>query len=163
MSNKVTKAELAEFKKNKESVKEFSNGEVTVFWQPELCIHSANCLIGLPAVFNSKKKPWINVHASNSKEIMRIVDTCPSRALVHLKSSKFVTSKPRATVKKKAKFARVQILKNGPALITGNFIVRDTKKKKIKIENEVAAICRCGGSKKKPFCDGSHQTVGFKD
>jgi hypothetical protein len=94
---------------------------------------------------------------------MRIVDTCPSRALVHLKSSKFVTSKPRATVKKKAKFARVQILKNGPALITGNFIVRDTKKKKIKIENEVAAICRCGGSKKKPFCDGSHQTIGFKD
>ncbi len=48
MSNKVTKAELAEFKKNKESVKEFSNGEVTVYWQSELCIPSANCPIGLP-------------------------------------------------------------------------------------------------------------------
>jgi uncharacterized Fe-S cluster protein YjdI len=107
MSNKVTKAELSEFKKNKETVNEFSNGEVTVFWQPELCIHSANCLIGLPAVFNSKKKPWINVHASNTKEIMKIIDTCPSRALLYLKSSKFVTSKPRATVKKKAKLPRV--------------------------------------------------------
>jgi len=163
MANKVTKAELSEFKKNKESVKEFSNGEVTVYWQPDLCIHSANCLIGLPEVFNTKKKPWINVHASNTKDIMKIIDTCPSRALLYLKSSKFVTSKPRATVKKKSKFARVQILKNGPVLITGNFIVRDPRKKKIKIENEVVALCRCGGSKKKPFCDGTHQTIGFKD
>ncbi|MEI7501311.1 MAG: (4Fe-4S)-binding protein, partial [Bacteroidota bacterium] len=162
MSHKVTKTELSEFKKNNETVKEFTNGEITVFWQPELCIHSANCLIGLPEVFNSKKKPWINVHASNSKEIMKTIDTCPSRALLYLKSPKFITSKPRSTSKKKAKFARVQILKNGPALITGNFIVRDIRKKKIKIENEVAAICRCGGSKNKPFCDGSHLIIGFK-
>jgi uncharacterized Fe-S cluster protein YjdI len=163
MANKVTKAELVEFKKNKDTVKEFSNGEVTVYWKSELCIHSANCLIGSPEVFNSKKKPWINVHASNSKDIMKVIDTCPSRALTYLKSTKFVTSKPRATVKMKSKYARVQILKNGPALITGNFIVRDAKKKKIKIDNEVAAICRCGASKKKPFCDGSHQKVGFTD
>ncbi|MDD4554414.1 MAG: (4Fe-4S)-binding protein [Bacteroidales bacterium] len=163
MSNKVTKTELSEFKKNLESIKEFSNGEITVFWREKLCIHSANCLIGLPAVFNSKKRPWINIHASDSKEIMHIVDTCPSRALTYLKSNKFITSKPRAKPKKKAKFARVQILKNGPVLITGNFIVRDHKKKKIKIDNEVTTICRCGGSKKKPFCDGTHQVIGFKD
>jgi|APMed6443717190_1056831.scaffolds.fasta_scaffold70547_2 uncharacterized Fe-S cluster protein YjdI len=163
MSNKVTKAELAEFKKNKETVKEYSNGEVTVFWRSELCIHSANCLIGLPEVFNTRKRPWINVHASDSKEIMKIIDTCPSRAITYLKSTKFVTSKPRKSVKLKSKFARVQILKDGPALVTGNFIIRDSKKKKIKIENEVAAICRCGASKKKPFCDGSHLAVGFKD
>ncbi|MFZ4521999.1 MAG: (4Fe-4S)-binding protein [Bacteroidales bacterium] len=163
MSSKVTKTELSEFKTNKDSVKEFSNGEVTVYWKAELCIHSANCLIGLPGVFNSKKKPWINVHAATSKEIMKAVDTCPSRALTYLKSTKFVTSKPRATAKMKSKFARVHILKNGPALITGNFILRDSKKKKIQVDNEVAAICRCGGSKKKPFCDGSHQAIGFTD
>jgi uncharacterized Fe-S cluster protein YjdI len=163
MSNKVTKAELADFKKNRESVKEYSNGEVTVFWKSELCIHSANCLIGLPEVFNSKKKPWINIHASNSKDIMKAVDACPSRALTYLKSTKFVISKPRAKPKKKAKYARIQILKNGPALVTGNFIVRDAKKKKVRIENEVAALCRCGASKKKPFCDGSHQAIGFTD
>ncbi|MCK9204181.1 MAG: (4Fe-4S)-binding protein [Bacteroidales bacterium] len=163
MSNKVTKTELSGFKDDKEGVKEFSNGEITIFWQPELCIHSANCLIGLPSVFNTKKKPWINVHASNSKTIMRIVDTCPSRALTYLKSTKFIISKPRKTVKKSSKFARVQITKNGPALITGNFIIRDSNKKKIKLNNEVAAICRCGGSGNKPFCDGTHQVIGFTD
>jgi uncharacterized Fe-S cluster protein YjdI len=163
MANKVTKAEHSEFKKNKDTVKEFSNGEVTVYWKADLCIHSANCLISLPSVFNSKKKPWINVHAAGSKEIMKAVDACPSRALTYLKSTKFVTSKPRATPKMKSKFARVQILKNGPALVTGNFIVRDAQKKKIQIDTEVVALCRCGGSKKKPFCDGSHQSIGFTD
>jgi uncharacterized Fe-S cluster protein YjdI len=163
MSNKVTKSELSEFKSDEEAIKEFSNGEITVFWRADRCIHSANCLIGLPEVFNSKKRPWINIHASNSKEIMHIVDTCPSRALTYLKSNKLITSKPRAKPKKKAKFARIQILKNGPVLITGNFIVRDHKKKKIKIDNEVTTLCRCGGSKKKPFCDGTHQVIGFKD
>lgn len=163
MANKVTKAELAEFKKNKEAVREFTNGEVTVYWKSDLCIHSANCLIRLPEVFNSKKKPWINIHAANSKDIMKTVDTCPSRALTYLKSTKFVTSKPRATTKMKPKFARIHVLKNGPVLVTGNFIVRDSQKKKIQIENEVVALCRCGGSKKKPFCDGTHQTIGFTD
>jgi uncharacterized Fe-S cluster protein YjdI len=163
MANKVTKTELAEIKRNKENIKEYSNGEITVFWQAEKCIHSANCLIGHPDVFSPKKKPWINVHAASSKEIMKVIDTCPSRALTYLKSTKFVTSKPRETPKKKAKFARVQILKNGPALITGNFIVRDAKKKKVKIDGEVTAICRCGGSKKKPFCDGTHVSIGFTD
>lgn len=163
MTNKVTKSELTEFKKNKETIKEYGNGEITVFWKAELCIHSANCLIGLPEVFNTRKRPWINVHASESKEIMKIVDTCPSRALTYLKSNKFVTSKPRKSPKMKTKFARIQILKDGPALITGNFIIRDAKKKKVKVENEVAAICRCGASKKKPFCDGAHLAIGFKD
>jgi uncharacterized Fe-S cluster protein YjdI len=163
MTNKVTKAELEWYRTNKEVIKDYSNGEITVFWHPELCIHSANCLIGLPEVFNTKKRPWINVHASNSKEIMKIIDTCPSRALTYLKSTKFITSKPRKSSKKKSKFARIQILKNGPLLVTGNFIIRDQKKKKVKITNEVAALCRCGASLKKPFCDGAHQTTGFTD
>ena len=60
MSNKVTKSELADFRNDPEAVKEYSNGEITVYWKSELCIHSANCLIGLPEVFNSKKKPWIS-------------------------------------------------------------------------------------------------------
>jgi uncharacterized Fe-S cluster protein YjdI len=163
MSNKVTKVELTEYKKNKESVKEYTNGEITVFWKSELCIHSANCLLGMPRVFNSRKKPWINLAGADSKEIMKTVDSCPSRALTYLKSTTFRIQKPRKTKKQAPKFARVQILKDGPALITGNFIVRDAKKKKIRLESEVAAICRCGHSAKKPFCDGSHLIKGFKD
>jgi uncharacterized Fe-S cluster protein YjdI len=163
MSNKVTKAELSEFKKDKDNVKEFSNGEVTVYWRANLCIHSANCLMGMPRVFNTKRKPWINVTGADSKEIMKTVDSCPSRALTYLKSTSFTIRKKRKVKPKAPKFAKVQILKNGPALVTGNFIIRDSNKKKIKISSPVAALCRCGASRKKPFCDGSHLSVGFTD
>lgn len=163
MANKITKEELNDLRMNPDKGRKFTNGEITVFWIPDRCIHSANCLIGLPDVFNSRKQPWINVHAANSKEIVKVIDTCPSRALLYQKSPKFLTTKPKKSIHKKTKFARVQILRNGPALITGNFIIRDPEKKKIKIEHEVAALCRCGASKKKPFCDGSHQKAGFRD
>jgi uncharacterized Fe-S cluster protein YjdI len=163
MSNKVTKAELSEIKKDKDNVKQYSNGEITVYWNAELCIHSANCLIGMPRVFNSRKKPWINVTGADSKEVMKTVDSCPSRALTYLKSTTFRVRKARKTKKLTPKFAKVQILKDGPLLVTGNFIMRDFKKKKIRIVSPVAALCRCGGSKKKPFCDGAHLALGFKD
>ena len=163
MSNKVTKVELSEFKKDKDNVKEFSNGEITVYWKADLCIHSANCLMGMPRVFNNKRKPWINVTGADSKKIMKTVDSCPSRALTYLKSTSFTIRKKRKIKKQAPKFAKVQILKDGPALVTGNFIIRDPDKKKIRISSPVAAICRCGGSKKKPFCDGSHLALGFKD
>ena len=163
MSNKVTKSELSEFRKDKDNVKEYTNGEITVFWKADMCIHSANCLMGMPRVFNSKRKPWINLAGADSKEIMKTVDTCPSRALTYLKSTTFTIRKPRKKKKAAPKFAKVQILKDGPALVTGNFIIRDSKKKKIRVESSVAALCRCGGSRRKPFCDGSHLSLGFKD
>jgi len=163
MSNKVTKAELAVFKKDTENIKEYSNGEITVFWKADACIHSANCLMGLPSVFNTKKRPWINMTGANTREIIKTVDTCPSRALTYLKSTTFRLRNSKKHKKSTGKFARVQILKNGPAVVSGNFILRDSNKKKIRINSEVAAICRCGGSKKKPFCDGSHLELGFKD
>lgn len=163
MANKITRSELTEYRNNKEHIREYSNGEVTVFWNSDLCIHSANCLIGLPDVFDTQKRPWINIHGSSSKEIMKVVDTCPSRALTYLKSNKFVTARPRKSTKKRSKFARIQILKDGPMLVSGNFLIRDAQKKKIKVENKLAALCRCGSTKKKPFCDGSHHKAGFKD
>jgi uncharacterized Fe-S cluster protein YjdI len=161
MSNKVTKAELAETRKGKSSVKEYSNGEVSVFWRADLCIHSANCLIGLPGVFNNAKRPWIDIKGASTKEIIRTVNTCPSRALTFLKNSR-----TKAQIRKKSstttpKFARIQILKDGPILITGNYIIRDANKKKIRVKTGTAALCRCGASKTKPFCDGNHLAERF--
>lgn len=164
MSNKVTKAELEEMKQKVGKSKSYYNDEITVFWRPERCIHSANCLVGLPGVFDSSERPWINIRGASSKEIIKTVDTCPSRALLHLKNANFPLRKRRKKLNKVTpKFARVQILKNGPAIISGNFVLRDSSKKKIKLQTEKAAICRCGASLKKPFCDGTHLSIGFKD
>ena len=163
MSNKVTKIELDEMKQNKGGSKSYKNDDITVFWRPELCIHSANCLVGLPGVFDSSERPWVNIRGASSKEIIRTIDTCPSRALLYLKNVNFSLRRTRKKSKKLPKFARIQILKDGPAIISGNFILRDPDRKKIHLETEKAAICRCGASNKKPLCDGTHLTIGFKD
>lgn len=61
--------------------KKYSNGEVTVIWKPELCIHSGICARGLPGVFDPKRKPWVDVWAASSQEIVDQVKRCPSGAL----------------------------------------------------------------------------------
>lgn len=65
---------------------EFTNGEVTVVWQSELCTHSANCVKNLPSVFQPGEKPWIKVSEATSDEIMNTIDKCPSGALSYRKN-----------------------------------------------------------------------------
>ena len=48
----------------------YSNGEVTIVWQPELCIHSGSCVRGLPEVFKPKEKPWITPEGSTTEKII---------------------------------------------------------------------------------------------
>lgn len=61
--------------------KEYTNGEVTVVWKQDLCIHSANCVKGLPNVFDPKARPWINIKGATTDEIVAQVKKCPSGAL----------------------------------------------------------------------------------
>jgi uncharacterized Fe-S cluster protein YjdI len=67
---------------------EYTNGEITVVWQPDHCIHSANCVKNLPAVFKPQEKPWIRVENASSEEIMNAIDKCPSGALSYRKNEK---------------------------------------------------------------------------
>ncbi|MBK9454560.1 MAG: (4Fe-4S)-binding protein [Chitinophagales bacterium] len=59
----------------------YTNGEVTIIWQPKLCSHSGNCVRGLPQVFNSKIRPWINPQGADTAQIIEQVKKCPSGAL----------------------------------------------------------------------------------
>ena len=61
--------------------REYTNGEITVLWQPDLCVHCEKCFIGLPKVFNPKLRPWVDIKAASTEEIKRQVEECPSKAL----------------------------------------------------------------------------------
>ena len=61
--------------------KEYSNGEVTIVWQPGLCQHSGICVKTLPKVYNPKERPWIKPENAASEEIIVQVASCPSGAL----------------------------------------------------------------------------------
>ena len=60
---------------------EYSNGEITIVWQPNLCQHSGICVKTLPQVYNPKERPWIKIQNASSAELMAQVDMCPSGAL----------------------------------------------------------------------------------
>lgn len=59
----------------------YSNGEISVEWRPELCIHCQACINGLPQVFDLNKRPWVNIHGATTEEIRKQVTECPSAAL----------------------------------------------------------------------------------
>ena len=132
----------------------YKNEEIKVFWKPEICIHSAKCVDGLPAVFDVEKKPWVNVNVASAKEIIATIDMCPSKALSYSKEGGSIEQSTD-------KLLELNVMKNGPLLVSGPFCVKDADGKIIK-EGNKAALCRCGASAKKPFCDGTHKQIGFE-
>jgi uncharacterized Fe-S cluster protein YjdI len=62
--------------------KEYSNGIVTIKWDPDKCIHSGICKNGLPHIFKPMEKPWIQMGDTNSETIVEQVKKCPSGALL---------------------------------------------------------------------------------
>lgn len=65
----------------KEIVKQYSNGELTVVWKPGLCIHSGICVKTLPQVYNTKERPWIKPENASTEKLMEQIRKCPSGAL----------------------------------------------------------------------------------
>lgn len=65
----------------KEIIKEYTNGEVTVVWKPNVCVHSTKCWRSLPGVFDPRKRPWVNMEGGATEEIIKTVSNCPSGAL----------------------------------------------------------------------------------
>ena len=61
--------------------KDYSNGEITIKWQPKLCQHAAVCVKTLPKVYNPKASPWIAIENASSLELKSQINRCPSGAL----------------------------------------------------------------------------------
>ncbi|MDR0370677.1 MAG: CDGSH iron-sulfur domain-containing protein [Prevotellaceae bacterium] len=70
-------------------------------------------------------------------------------------------SHKKETGEKASEWISVEIIENGPLYLFGNVRIKD-KRKEETIREEKAAFCRCGASRDKPFCDGSHLKINFK-
>jgi uncharacterized Fe-S cluster protein YjdI len=133
--------------------KEYSNGEVTVVWEAEKCIHSAICAKGLPKVFQPKDRPWIKIDAENTQAIVNQVKQCPSGALsFYMNAEGDKTSESMET--------KIEVVEDGPLLVYGTLKVTH-KDGKQETKNRTTAFCRCGLSNNKPFCDGTHVKQNF--
>jgi len=135
--------------------KKYSNGEVTIVWQPHLCIHSGICAQGLPAVFRPQERPWIKVDEAKTEDLVNQVKNCPSGALSYFMNNE--ENKEAESMETK-----VEVIPNGPLLVYGTLKVTDAAGNST-TKNKTTAFCRCGQSQNKPYCDGSHIKADFQD
>ncbi len=131
----------------------YEGADVTVYYSPFLCSHAAECGKRLKSVFNSKEKPWIQPDNGSVEDIMEVVRACPSGALQASKpggrAAQEVGDAPRVAVEPDGPY-RVEAV----ALSDGAFSDNASEEKYV--------LCRCGQSKNKPFCDGSHGAAGWQ-
>ena len=134
--------------------KTYADERIEVDWEPRLCIHTRECVRRLGAVFDPERRPWIDVSGAEADEIAETILACPTGALHFRRLDGGPQEEPEDPPK-------VVPRTNGPLFLRGRFRIEDPDGNLLR-EDTRLALCRCGASGNKPFCDGSHLRIGFK-
>jgi len=128
----------------RDSVKSYRGSEITVTFAARRCLHFAECLRGLPEVFDVQARPWVRPDNADAATVADVVQRCPSGALHYIRRDGIEEIPPAPTV--------VTTVENGPVLLHGDLEMsglggqwRETR----------VALCSCGGSARRPFCDNA--------
>jgi CDGSH-type Zn-finger protein/uncharacterized Fe-S cluster protein YjdI len=128
---------------------------IDVQWNGHLCIHIGECGRAKGELFTGGRKPWCQPDLASDEEVEDVVKRCPTGALTYQykDDSKREEASSRNTV---------HVAYNGPLYFKGDLAI-DADTSDAPGLAFRAALCRCGQSKNKPFCDNSHEAAGFKD
>jgi uncharacterized Fe-S cluster protein YjdI len=129
---------------------------VEVTWEPRLCTHAAECLRGAPEVFRARARPWIRLEGADPAHVAEVVARCPTGAL-HARRTDGAPQEEETLTG-----VEIRVDPGGPLLVHGKVTVLDAEGKPYR-EDVRLALCRCGASRRKPFCDGTHRLIGFED
>ena len=134
------------------AIKEYAGGQITIHDNRSVCAHAGYCTDRSPNVFRMKKEPWIEPDGDRADKTVATIKMCPSGALSY--------SINRAAQQTESTMPCIRILKDGPYFVTGGPQLICDRAPHIA---ERYTLCRCGASRNKPYCDGSHWNSGFKD
>jgi CDGSH-type Zn-finger protein len=131
----------------------YSGAQITINDNRAICAHTGFCTDELERVFASGRKPWIDSDAATVDEIAATVRKCPSGALSYtLDGVEYAGDSGDATI---------TVSKDGPYFVAGSIeLVHPGPHGPSAVR---FALCRCGQSSNKPFCDGTHWDAGFRD
>ena len=132
----------------------YAGKSITIFDNRGICSHAGFCTDRLKTVFRMNAEPWIDPDAASVAQIIAAIEKCPSGALDYARDG--VEALP---LKREA---MVTITNDGPYAVTGS-VELEAVAFGDGASKEHYTLCRCGGSKNKPFCDGTHWHIGFKD
>ena len=123
-------------------------------WDGRLCIHIGECGRAKGELFVGGRNPWCVPDLAEEDEVVDVVERCPSGALTYVRKDG-VTETPsdRNTV---------TVSNNGPLYFHGELEIKGAPEDMPGVATR-AALCRCGQSKNKPFCDNSHESAAFSD
>ncbi len=133
---------------------DYKGRRITIHDNRSICAHAGYCTDGLAAVFKYGAEPWIDPDGADVDAIVATIGRCPSGALSYSIDGIEQAGPERVPA--------IAVTKDGPyAIVGGVSLVGPDFAKGASPEHYT--LCRCGASKNKPFCDGSHWSVGFKD
>ena len=135
-----------------QKIHEYEGEEITLTYDSNRCIHAAECVNSLPSVFDPDKKPWIQVDNDSAEKVKEAVHHCPTGALQYHEADEDEKPSRKNTI---------TIGPDGPLYLRGNIEIQNAEGETI-LEDTRVAMCRCGESENKPFCDNSHKDIDFK-
>ncbi|MDH3228932.1 MAG: CDGSH iron-sulfur domain-containing protein [Alphaproteobacteria bacterium] len=127
---------------------------ITIHDNRAICAHAGVCTDRLSSVWRMNEEPWIDADGASVEAIMEVIRACPSGALSYSVDGAEGMSPAAEPV--------IRVSKDGPYHVTGGVELADAAWGE-GASRDRYTLCRCGASKNKPFCDGSHWDVGFKD
>lgn len=118
------------------------------------CIHVGECVRGNSAVFDPENRPWVQPDAASADEVAKIIERCPTGALTYERLDGGAAEAPTSE-------NTVRLSADGPVYLEGELEITLTDGTVETLAR--AALCRCGASQNKPFCDGRHAKADFQD
>lgn len=132
-----------------DGVENVEGSALTLKFESKRCIHARHCVLGQPGVFKANVQgPWLDPDAASVEGLVTVAHMCPSGAIRY-------TRKDGGADESAPPVNLVQIRENGPLGLRAELVIDG------KAAGFRATLCRCGASQNKPFCDGSHNGIGF--
>jgi len=151
-SNGFTDRKLTDGILNKRD--DYDGKQITIHDNRGICAHAGYCTDNLSSVFKLGEEPWIDPDGAMTRDIVNTINKCPSGALSYTVDNVEHRDQDRDPM--------VTVTKDGPYAVTGDIELVDQPLGE-GASTEHYALCRCGGSKNKPFCDGTHWRIEFRD
>ena len=153
-SNNFNGQEFASKDTASDRAESFEGEGITIHDDKSRCAHAGVCTDNLRQVFRLGVEPWTDPNAAEADEIARVISLCPSGSLSYsLSGSPEPVEHPEGP--------SITVAKDAPLAVRGVQVVAGDGE--VYYARERQTLCRCGGSRNKPFCDGSHWYMGFKD
>ncbi|MFQ5913748.1 MAG: CDGSH iron-sulfur domain-containing protein [Nitrospinota bacterium] len=133
----------------------YKGNGITVHDDRSICSHAGVCTDDLPSVFRMGQEPWCDPRAGEVEKIIDVVKRCPSGALSYGVGDSMETVEEEAD-------PMISVSKDGPYEVVGRLELQPPDGSPYETRARYT-LCRCGASKNKPYCDGTHWRIGFKD